>query len=109
MAKSPLFLERIFLIFCSLSVKYGFLHFFETFLLLISDSNAFAFRFQKLQAPLQARRAQLEKKKFAYQFLRDVEDEKLWILERLPLARSADLGDSLFNCHALQKKNQVSV
>jgi hypothetical protein len=60
-----------------------------------------------LQAPLQNRRAQLEKKKFAYQFLRDVEDEKLWILERLPLARSGDLGDSLFNCHALQKKNQV--
>lgn len=33
---------------------------------------------QRLQAPLDDRRRQLEHKKRAYQFLRDVEDEKLW-------------------------------
>ena len=62
---------------------------------------------QRLQAPLDDRRKQLERKKNAFQFGRDVEDEKLWIAERLPLARARDLGDSLFDCHRLQKKTQV--
>uniref|UniRef100_A0A915ITG0 Spectrin beta chain n=1 Tax=Romanomermis culicivorax TaxID=13658 RepID=A0A915ITG0_ROMCU len=63
-------------------------------------------KFQKLKAPLDERRRLLERKKEALQFLRDVEDEKLWIADRLPLARSNVLGDSLYDCHNLQKKNQ---
>ncbi|VDN06971.1 unnamed protein product [Thelazia callipaeda] len=61
---------------------------------------------QRLQAPLDDRRRQLERKKRAYQFLRDVEDEKLWCAERLPLTQTRELGDSLYDCHRLQKKMQ---
>lgn len=42
-----------------------------------------------------------------FQFRRDVEDEKLWIAEKMPLATSTDYGNSLFNVHTLKKKNQV--
>lgn len=64
-------------------------------------------RFHRLRAPLEERRRNLERKKEAFQFLRDVEDEKLWIADRMPLARSPLVGDSLYDCHNLQKKNQV--
>ncbi|GLH07508.1 Spectrin beta chain [Gryllus bimaculatus] len=40
------------------------------------------------------------------QFRRDVEDEKLWISEKMPQATSTDYGNSLFNVHMLKKKNQ---
>ncbi|RWS10326.1 spectrin beta chain-like protein [Dinothrombium tinctorium] len=63
-------------------------------------------RFQKLQAPLQERKMQLLKKKDAYQFRRDVEDEKSWINEKIPLATSQDYGNSLFSVQMLIKKNQ---
>src|SRR5882724_11357925 len=53
-------------------------------------------RFQRLQAPLLERKAQLLKKKEAYQFRRDIEDEKMWIQEKMPLATSAEYGNSLF-------------
>uniref|UniRef100_A0A914UUW0 Spectrin alpha chain-like protein n=1 Tax=Plectus sambesii TaxID=2011161 RepID=A0A914UUW0_9BILA len=62
---------------------------------------------QRLQAPLDDRRKQLERKKAAFQFGRDVEDEKLWISERMPLARARELGESLFDCHRLQKNTQT--
>lgn len=41
-----------------------------------------------------------------FQFRRDVEDEKLWISEKMPQATSTDYGNSLFNVHMLKKKNQ---
>ncbi|XP_054154264.1 spectrin beta chain-like isoform X2 [Oppia nitens] len=63
-------------------------------------------RFQRLQAPLLERKQQLLKKKEAYQFRRDVEDEKMWIQEKMPLATSPDYGNSLFNVQMLIKKNQ---
>uniref|UniRef100_T1IQM9 Spectrin beta chain n=1 Tax=Strigamia maritima TaxID=126957 RepID=T1IQM9_STRMM len=63
-------------------------------------------RFEKLKAPLEARKAQLEKKKEAYQFRRDVEDELLWIAEKMPLATSTECGNSLYGVQLLQKKNQ---
>ncbi|PSN56235.1 Spectrin beta chain [Blattella germanica] len=40
------------------------------------------------------------------QFRRDVEDEKLWIAEKMPQATSTEYGNSLFNVHMLKKKNQ---
>ncbi len=52
------------------------------------------------------RKQQLEKKKEAYQFRRDVEDEKLWVDEKMPLATSSDLGNSLYNVTILKKKNK---
>ncbi|TKR87947.1 hypothetical protein L596_012272 [Steinernema carpocapsae] len=61
---------------------------------------------QRLQAPLDDRRRQLERKKAAFQFGRDVDDEKMWIGERLPVAHARQLGESLFDCHRLQKKTQ---
>ncbi|XP_059484523.1 spectrin beta chain isoform X2 [Neocloeon triangulifer] len=63
-------------------------------------------RFERLKAPLVERQQQLEKKKEAFQFRRDVEDEKLWIAEKMPQATSSDLGNSLFNVHMLNKKNK---
>jgi len=61
---------------------------------------------QRLKAPLDDRRRQLERKKAAYQFVRDVEDEKLWADERLPIARAPQIGENLFDCHRLQKNTQ---
>lgn len=63
-------------------------------------------RFEQLKAPLLVRQRHLAKKKEAFQFRRDVEDEKLWIHEKMPLATSTDYGNSLFNVQMLQKKNQ---
>ncbi|XP_022245252.1 spectrin beta chain-like isoform X3 [Limulus polyphemus] len=63
-------------------------------------------RFQRLEAPLQERKSQLLKKKEAYQFRRDVEDEKLWVQEKIPLALSAEYGNSLFSVQMLKKKYQ---
>ncbi|XP_018305239.1 spectrin beta chain [Mycetomoellerius zeteki] len=63
-------------------------------------------RFAQLKAPLVDRQRQLEKKKEAFQFRRDVEDEKLWIAEKMPQATSTEYGNSLFNVHMLKKKNQ---
>ena len=64
-------------------------------------------RFERIKAPLLERQKQLEKKKEAYQFRRDVEDEKLWIDEKLPLALSDEVGNSLFNVLMLKKNNQT--
>lgn len=63
-------------------------------------------RFGKLKEPLVVRKAQLEKKKEAFQFRRDVEDEKLWINEKMPLATSSEFGNSLYNVTILKKKNK---
>jgi len=63
-------------------------------------------RFQKLQAPLEDRKNKLLKKKEAYQFRRNVDDEMLWLAEKMPQANSTDYGDSLFSVQSLLKKNQ---
>lgn len=49
-------------------------------------------RFEQLKAPLLERQRQLEKKKEALQFRRDVEEEKLWVSEKMPQATSKDYG-----------------
>ncbi|CAH2015628.1 unnamed protein product, partial [Acanthoscelides obtectus] len=63
-------------------------------------------RFQKLKEPLLERQKLLEKKKEALQFRRDIEDELSWISEKMPLATSTEYGNSLFQVHMLEKKNQ---
>ncbi|CAD5231758.1 unnamed protein product [Bursaphelenchus xylophilus] len=60
-------------------------------------------KLQRLKAPLDDRRRQLERRKAAFQFVRDVEDEKLWVDERLPIANAPQLGENLFDCQRLQK------
>ncbi|XP_042238845.1 spectrin beta chain-like isoform X1 [Homarus americanus] len=63
-------------------------------------------KFDSLKGPLVDRNWALSKKKEAYQFRRDVEDEKLWILEKMPQASSTEYGNSLFTVHMLKKKLQ---
>jgi len=71
--------------------------------------DCFFFRFSKIQEPLVKRRQNLERVKRIHQFIRDVEDEKLWIDEKMPLATSQRFGNSLLSVQLLKKKNQVSV
>ena len=63
-------------------------------------------RFAKMLQPLIERREKLNRVKRVHQFLRDVEDEKLWIAERLLLARSPNYGNSLLSVQMLQSKNK---
>lgn len=63
-------------------------------------------RFQQLKQPLLERQRILEKKKAALQFRRDIDDELLWISEKMPQALSTEYGNSLFQVHMLEKKTQ---
>ena len=44
-------------------------------------------------APIEARKAELMKKKETFQFKRDVEDENLWIQEKMALASSQEVRE----------------
>uniref|UniRef100_A0A672FX77 Spectrin beta chain n=1 Tax=Salarias fasciatus TaxID=181472 RepID=A0A672FX77_SALFA len=63
--------------------------------------------FASLQAPLEQRRKQLLASKEAHQFNRDLEDEILWVKERMPVATSTDHGKDLPTVQLLIKKNQT--
>ncbi|XP_056909730.1 spectrin family protein isoform X1 [Takifugu flavidus] len=63
--------------------------------------------FANLQEPLNLRRQQLLASKEAHQFNRDLEDEILWVKERMPLATSTDHGKDLPTVQLLIKKNQT--
>ncbi|XP_056140179.1 spectrin family protein isoform X2 [Lampris incognitus] len=63
--------------------------------------------FSQLQDPLKLRRQQLLASKEAHQFNRDLEDEILWVKERMPLATSTDHGKDLSTVQLLIKKNQT--
>lgn len=63
-------------------------------------------RFAKMLEPLLERRAKLERTKRLHQFLRDIDDEKIWIAEKLPQAQSTNYGNSLLSVQMLQKKNK---
>lgn len=56
---------------------------------------------------MQIRRDNLEDALLLYQYLRDVDDEMQWLIEKEPLAMSEDLGNSLTAVQSLQKKHQV--
>merc|ERR1719187_1199394 len=49
-------------------------------------------RFGAIMAPIEARKSELLKKKETFQFKRDVEDENLWIEEKMSLASSQEVG-----------------
>uniref|UniRef100_A0A8D3AS46 Spectrin beta chain n=1 Tax=Scophthalmus maximus TaxID=52904 RepID=A0A8D3AS46_SCOMX len=63
--------------------------------------------FSNLQEPLKLRRQRLLASKEAHQFNRDLEDEILWVKERMPLATSTDHGKDLPTVQLLIKKNQT--
>ncbi|XP_051977806.1 spectrin beta chain, non-erythrocytic 1-like isoform X1 [Xyrauchen texanus] len=63
--------------------------------------------FAQLQDPLKQRRQHLLDSKEAHQFNRDLEDEILWVKERMPLATSTDHGKDLPSVQLLIKKNQT--
>ena len=63
-------------------------------------------RFQKMLEPLIVRRTALEKAKLKHQFVRDVEDELMWIAEKRQQATSRDFGNSLLGVQMLLKKNK---
>uniref|UniRef100_A0A8C2UX42 Spectrin beta chain n=1 Tax=Chinchilla lanigera TaxID=34839 RepID=A0A8C2UX42_CHILA len=64
-------------------------------------------RFLDLLEPLGRRRKQLELSRAKLQISRDLEDETLWVEERLPLAQSADCGANLQTVQLFMKKNQT--
>jgi len=66
-------------------------------------------RIQALEGPLAERRLALDRTRQVHQFLRDVEDELLWVEERQRLADDPNVGNSLQSVQTLQKKNQVHV
>ncbi|XP_060896413.1 spectrin beta chain, non-erythrocytic 1 isoform X1 [Labrus mixtus] len=64
-------------------------------------------KFDSLQAPLKKRRDNLMASREIHQFNRDVEDEILWVEERMALATSTDHGHNLQTVQMLIKKNQT--
>lgn len=66
------------------------------------------FRYESLSEPANIRRDNLEDALLMYQYYRDVEDELSWIQEKLPIASSTDLGNSLNAVQNLMKKHQVT-
>ncbi|XP_074774416.1 spectrin beta chain, erythrocytic isoform X1 [Athene noctua] len=64
-------------------------------------------RFLNLLEPLERRRKELETTKAIYQLGRDLEDETLWVQERLPLARSMEHGTDLPSVQRLAKRNET--
>uniref|UniRef100_A0A8C4HSR4 Spectrin beta chain n=1 Tax=Dicentrarchus labrax TaxID=13489 RepID=A0A8C4HSR4_DICLA len=64
-------------------------------------------KFHCLQEPLKKRRENLMASREIHQFNRDVEDEILWVEERMPLATSTDHGHNLQTVQLLIKKNQT--
>uniref|UniRef100_A0A4X1WC29 Spectrin beta chain n=1 Tax=Sus scrofa TaxID=9823 RepID=A0A4X1WC29_PIG len=64
-------------------------------------------KFMELLEPLNERKQNLLASKEIHQFNRDVEDEILWVGERMPLATSTDHGHNLQTVQLLIKKNQT--
>ncbi|XP_053369444.1 spectrin beta chain, non-erythrocytic 1 isoform X1 [Clarias gariepinus] len=64
-------------------------------------------KFQELLEPLLKRKNFLMASREIHQFNRDVEDEILWVEERMPLANSTDHGHNLQTVQMLIKKNQT--
>ncbi|XP_061626995.1 spectrin beta chain, non-erythrocytic 1-like isoform X2 [Phyllopteryx taeniolatus] len=64
-------------------------------------------KFHELLEPLRRRKDFLVASKEVHQFNRDVEDEILWVKERMSLALSNDHGHNLQSVQLLIKKNQT--
>ncbi|KAI2654409.1 Spectrin beta chain, non-erythrocytic 5 [Labeo rohita] len=64
-------------------------------------------RYNGLAEPLQARRETLESWQLLFQFYRDLEDELLWIQDKLQATAVKDWGTSLHSIQAIVKKHLV--
>jgi hypothetical protein len=53
------------------------------------------------------RKAALEQSRTFFQFLQDSEEEEAWLLERISLAKSQDVGKDLISCMMLLKRHEV--
>ncbi|XP_054426793.1 spectrin beta chain, non-erythrocytic 2 isoform X2 [Pteronotus mesoamericanus] len=70
-------------------------------------SRAVEEKFRALYQPLRERCRRLQASREQHQFHRDVEDEILWVTERLPMASSREHGKDLPSVQLLMKKNQT--
>ncbi|XP_074087069.1 spectrin beta chain, non-erythrocytic 2 isoform X1 [Macrotis lagotis] len=70
-------------------------------------SRAVEEKFRALSKPLKERCSRLLASREQHQFHRDVEDEILWVTERLPMASSTEHGKDLPSVQLLMKKNQT--
>ncbi|XP_077095863.1 spectrin beta chain, non-erythrocytic 5 isoform X1 [Siphateles boraxobius] len=64
-------------------------------------------RYNGLAEPLQARRETLESWQLLFQFYRDLEDELLWIQDKLQATVTKDMGTSLQSIQTIVKKHLV--
>ncbi|XP_064174889.1 spectrin beta chain, non-erythrocytic 1-like isoform X2 [Anguilla rostrata] len=64
-------------------------------------------KFRELLDPLRKRKDFLMASREIHQFNRDLEDEILWVEERMPIATSTDHGHNLQTVQLLIKKNQT--
>ncbi|XP_072024969.1 spectrin beta chain-like isoform X3 [Amphiura filiformis] len=64
-------------------------------------------RFQTMSDPLTKRRAALEANRRGLELLRDIEEEKTWVGQKMPVATSEDMGNSLQDVQSLMKKNNA--
>merc|ERR1712001_168030 len=69
--------------------------------------EAVAKKFASIIEPLEVRKKELEVKKEVFQFMRDVEDENIWMEEKMNLVTSEELGSSLQDVNMLIKKNKT--
>merc|ERR1739848_653930 len=69
--------------------------------------EAVAKKFASIIEPLEVRKKELEVKKEVFQFMRDVEDENIWMEEKMNLVTSEELGSSLQDVNMLVKKNKT--
>ncbi|XP_007943141.1 spectrin beta chain, non-erythrocytic 2 [Orycteropus afer afer] len=70
-------------------------------------SRAVEEKFRALYQPMKERCQRLQASREQHQFHRDVEDEILWVTERLPMASSMEHGKDLPSVQLLMKKNQT--
>ncbi|XP_076971716.1 spectrin beta chain, non-erythrocytic 2 isoform X2 [Tamandua tetradactyla] len=70
-------------------------------------SRAVEEKFRALCQPMKERCQRLQASREQHQFHRDVEDEILWVTERLPMASSREHGKDLPSVQLLMKKNQT--
>lgn len=54
-----------------------------------------------------ARKASLEESCMFYQFLQNTEEEEAWLVEKIRIVKSQDVGKDLRTCLSLIKKHQV--
>ena len=68
----------------------------------------FTFLDCSIKALSAARKAALEEARLFYQFEQDSEEDEAWLLEKIRLMKSTDVGRDLLQCTSLIKKHEVS-